>query len=65
LTRWRQAEAADAYREALALGGTDAERRYLTRRLAEASAVTQERPLRRIGRYGRMFQAEMTGCSCS
>jgi RNA polymerase sigma-70 factor (ECF subfamily) len=35
----RQGEAADAYREALALCGTDAERRYLTRRLAEASAV--------------------------
>jgi RNA polymerase sigma-70 factor, ECF subfamily len=32
----RQSEAADAYREALALCGTDAERRYLTRRLAEA-----------------------------
>jgi RNA polymerase sigma-70 factor, ECF subfamily len=36
----RQAEAADAYGEALALCGTDAERRYLARRRAEASAVT-------------------------
>jgi RNA polymerase sigma-70 factor, ECF subfamily len=35
----RQAEAADAYKEALALGGTDAERRYLTRRRAEALAA--------------------------
>jgi RNA polymerase sigma-70 factor, ECF subfamily len=35
----RQAEAADAYAEALALGGTDAERRYLTRRRAEALAA--------------------------
>jgi RNA polymerase sigma-70 factor, ECF subfamily len=61
----RQAESADAYRAALDLCGTDAERRYLTRRLAEASAVTQERPLRRIGRYGRMFQAETTGSWCS
>jgi RNA polymerase sigma-70 factor (ECF subfamily) len=47
----RQAEAADAYREALALCGTDAERRYLARRLAEASAVvsavTEERSRRR------------------
>jgi RNA polymerase sigma-70 factor (ECF subfamily) len=34
----RQAEAADAYAEALALAGTDAERRYLARRQAEASA---------------------------
>jgi len=35
----RRPEAADAYREALALGGgTDAERRFLTRRLAEVSA---------------------------
>jgi RNA polymerase sigma-70 factor, ECF subfamily len=40
----RRAEAADAYREALDLCGTDAERRYLTRRLAEASAVTRDRP---------------------
>jgi RNA polymerase sigma-70 factor (ECF subfamily) len=31
----RKAEAAQAYREALALAGTDAERRFLTRRLAE------------------------------
>ena len=34
----RQAEAADAYDAALALCGTDAERRYLTRRRAEVSA---------------------------
>ncbi len=32
----RMAEAADAYRQALALASTDAERRYLARRLAEA-----------------------------
>jgi len=37
----RQAEAADAYKEALALGGTDAERRYLTRRRAEALAAAE------------------------
>ena len=42
----RQAEAADAYREALALCGTDAERRYLTRRLAVARRVA-------VGRTGR------------
>jgi RNA polymerase sigma-70 factor, ECF subfamily len=35
----RQAEAADAYSEALALAGTDAERRYLTRRQVEASRL--------------------------
>ena len=40
----RQPEAADAYREALALCGTDAERRYLTRRRAEALAATSARP---------------------
>jgi RNA polymerase sigma-70 factor (ECF subfamily) len=40
----RRAEAADAYREALDRCGTDAERRYLTRRLAEASAVTRDHP---------------------
>jgi RNA polymerase sigma-70 factor (ECF subfamily) len=34
----RGGEAAAAYREALALAATDAERRYLTRRLAEATA---------------------------
>jgi RNA polymerase sigma-70 factor, ECF subfamily len=34
----RQAEAADAYRVALDLAATDAERRYLARRLAEATA---------------------------
>jgi RNA polymerase sigma-70 factor (ECF subfamily) len=33
----RRAEAAACYREALALAGTDAERRYLARRLAEVS----------------------------
>ena len=55
----RQPEAADAYREALALCGTDAERRYLTRRRAEALAATEDGPLRRT------FQAETTGCSCS
>jgi RNA polymerase sigma-70 factor, ECF subfamily len=33
----RPAEAAAAYREALELAATDAERRYLTRRLAEAT----------------------------
>ena len=37
----RQAEAADAYREALTLAGTDAERRYLTRRQVEASRLSQ------------------------
>jgi RNA polymerase sigma-70 factor (ECF subfamily) len=37
----RQAEAADAYSEALALAGTDAERRYLTRRQLEASRLIQ------------------------
>jgi len=34
----RQAEAADAYGAALALAGTDAERRYLMRRQAAAAA---------------------------
>jgi RNA polymerase sigma-70 factor (ECF subfamily) len=34
----RRAEAAVAYREALALAATDAERRYLTRRLAQTTA---------------------------
>ena len=33
----RKAEAAQAYREALGLAGTDAERRFLTRRLAEVT----------------------------
>ena len=37
----RQAEAADAYGAALALAGTDAERRYLTRRQVEASRLIQ------------------------
>jgi RNA polymerase sigma-70 factor, ECF subfamily len=36
----RQAEAADAYAEALALAGTEAERRYLGRRRAETAAIT-------------------------
>jgi RNA polymerase sigma-70 factor (ECF subfamily) len=35
----RMAEAADAYRQALALAGTDTERRYLARRLAEVTAT--------------------------
>ena len=34
----RRAEAAEAYRQAFDLAGTDAERRYLERRLLEASA---------------------------
>jgi RNA polymerase sigma-70 factor (ECF subfamily) len=33
------AEAADAYRQALALAGTETERRYLARRLAEVTAT--------------------------
>jgi RNA polymerase sigma-70 factor (ECF subfamily) len=33
----RLAEAADAYRQALALAGTGTERRYLARRLAEVT----------------------------
>ena len=37
----RQAEAADAYGAALALAGTDAERRYLARRQVEASRLKQ------------------------
>jgi RNA polymerase sigma-70 factor (ECF subfamily) len=36
----RRAEAAAAYRAALELVATDAERRYLTRRLAETTAPT-------------------------
>jgi RNA polymerase sigma-70 factor (ECF subfamily) len=35
----RHAEAAEAYSDALALAGTDAERRYLSRRVAEATAA--------------------------
>jgi len=42
----RQGEAADAYGAALALCGTDAERRYLTRRRAQALAAAADRPLR-------------------
>jgi RNA polymerase sigma-70 factor (ECF subfamily) len=38
----RRDEAAAAYREALALSATDAERRYLERRLAEVTAATEE-----------------------
>ena len=34
----RRAEAAEAYRRAFDLAGTDAERRYLERRLLEATA---------------------------
>ena len=34
----RRAEAAASYAEALELAGTDSERRFLTRRLAEAAA---------------------------
>jgi len=45
----RQAEAADAYAQALALGGTDAERRYLTRRRAEALAGADGAALRATG----------------
>jgi len=37
----RQAEAADAYGEALALAGTGAERRYLARRRAAAAAAAR------------------------
>jgi RNA polymerase sigma-70 factor, ECF subfamily len=37
----RQAEAADAYRAALALAGNDAERRYLSRRHVEASRLIE------------------------
>jgi RNA polymerase sigma-70 factor, ECF subfamily len=36
----RRAEAVDAYREALELATTDAERRYITRRLAESAPTT-------------------------
>jgi len=36
----RPAEAAAAYRQALELAATDAERRYLARRLAEASGAS-------------------------
>ncbi|MHB8464091.1 MAG: RNA polymerase sigma factor [Acidimicrobiales bacterium] len=38
----RPAEAAAAYREALALAPTDAERRYLTRRLAEVTSSLEQ-----------------------
>jgi RNA polymerase sigma-70 factor (ECF subfamily) len=40
----RHAEAAEAYGDALALAGTDAERRYLSRRVAEAIAAAQTPP---------------------
>jgi predicted RNA polymerase sigma factor len=36
--------AVDAYRRALDLVASDAERRYLTRRLAEVEAATPARP---------------------
>ena len=39
--RKRRLEAAEAYREALALTNTDAERRYLDRRLAEIADARQ------------------------
>jgi RNA polymerase sigma-70 factor, ECF subfamily len=48
----RRAEAADAYDAALALCGTDAERRYLTRRRAEASAATEGGPRAATRRRG-------------
>jgi RNA polymerase sigma-70 factor, ECF subfamily len=41
----RRSEAADAYRKAHDLAGTDAERRYLERRLAEATAPTAGPPV--------------------
>jgi RNA polymerase sigma-70 factor, ECF subfamily len=40
----RHGEAAEAYGDALALAGTNAERRYLTRRVAEAIAAAQTPP---------------------
>jgi len=42
----QQAEAADAYGQALGLCGTDAERRYLTRRRTEATTATEGTALR-------------------
>ncbi len=39
LQQWKPA--AEAYRQALALAGNDAERRFLAKRLAEAEAKTQ------------------------
>ena len=66
----RRAEAS-AFTRDRPLRSTGAERRYPTRRRAEASAFTRDRPLRSTGRYvsaggyGRTFQAETTGCSCS
>jgi RNA polymerase sigma-70 factor (ECF subfamily) len=41
----RHAEAADAYSRALAQAGTDAERRYLSRRHAEAAAISAATPV--------------------
>jgi RNA polymerase sigma-70 factor (ECF subfamily) len=61
----RQAEAADAYAQALNQGGTDAERRYLTRRRAEALAAADGRALPATVGYGSTFQAATTGCPCS
>jgi RNA polymerase sigma-70 factor (ECF subfamily) len=40
----RHAEAATSYREALELAATEAERRYLARRLAEAESEVRARP---------------------
>jgi RNA polymerase sigma-70 factor (ECF subfamily) len=45
----RHAEAAAGYREALALASTEAERRYLTRRLAEVTEGAGRRPPKRTG----------------
>jgi RNA polymerase sigma-70 factor (ECF subfamily) len=46
----RNDEAADAYRSALALGGTDAEHRYLSRRLSEVVAEGSDRPGKPVGK---------------
>jgi len=48
-----------------ARGGTDAERRYLTRRRAEALAAAEDRALPAAGDYGSTFQAATTGSPCS
>jgi RNA polymerase sigma-70 factor (ECF subfamily) len=45
----RHAEAAAGYREALELASTEAERRYLTRRLAEVTEGADRRPPKRTG----------------
>jgi RNA polymerase sigma-70 factor, ECF subfamily len=57
----RQAEAADAYSAALALAATEAERRYLTRRHAEASRSTDSRPL--LSALGPILYALPSGLS--